>query len=849
MSSVNDDIAAVFTTQDQAKVVECERGNCTRKRFPPGTPMYYVHALNPNGRGEGLSVCSECWVHYQRKTGTVSRSAVRESHSLDEQEKRYERHTTILRKHLSILRILYLSLGHMLSQVKYSIMLLKHKEEKLFLSVRVAMPNARPALPPMPPPSYIPSRTPQLAANSQGYTANHAHYHRERDQAIRQSLQEASGHFILLRVDVVRKVPGVKKVKSIDWVVEDHVSAHIGYSELLSLVYDLVLPIWNRFTEGKWPLHPTDITMSDKHCAPIQKGDRDIISEQFFHRKGKNTTVASQQAVFKKGVPYVLNAIISEEVFNAWEKYQDAEDEKEFRRAHASSRKRSGRIQRQFSQPAVDILLSSVVDDDVPSTAISNVQHATSQKCQLSESFSDTTSGSQFHDYRALKRQHHAAQYDNLLYLILNNYKLIMWNYLSANSTAEQIDLDSVPSAQAVDPSLDAHRSGDHDDDAISNNHDKQQYKSSGLDDDDLAQLATALRGQRKLTIKNNVLGRLFTSTAFVRVKAAHVQEFDTVRALIRAATENAEEALVPEYLLGDEESTFELTLRTTDQRVGRFKVAQFGKCEPCPFDTGEICAKQVIRTTLKTGQLVAYEGGRQLRELLPEVQCLVWAKTLHNVTMEWARDRFDDKRRLGKRITDEDDQPIVIPEMRFVEAWLAKEIVQGTVVPRVYLLEESIESHSKSFCKYINNNSAAPVDLLDPRRQDRALFLAFTQHYQYWLTHKMAFVTDFQGGWNLLTDPQIVTHPALGPIFASGNLPNAYETFETQHKCNRYCQFFNLPTDYENWTALDFEDKEDPELNAISPGTAKEADIGDKITDKVVDEIGGDEEDVANLD
>lgn len=267
-------------------------------------------------------------------------------------------------------------------------------------------------------------------------------------------------------------------------------------------------------------------------------------------------------------------------------------------------------------------------------------------------------------------------------------------------------------------------------------------------------------------------------------MKAVHILGFDSVQALVRAARQNAnDEAAVPQYMLGEDELNLQLTLRTTDQRVGKFKVAQFGKCEPCPFETGEICAKQVIRTTLKSGQLATYEGGRQLRELLPEIQCLVWATTLHNVSMAWARDKLYDKQCRGESLCDADGREINIPNMRFVEGWLAKEIVQGPgIVPRVYLLEEIIKSKD-GFCKYINNNSAVPLELGDAKRQDRALFLAFTQHFQYWYTRKMAFVTDFQGnialsvkyfiltcrssylnfetgGLTLLTDPQIVTQP-----------------------------------------------------------------------------------------
>lgn len=39
-----------------------------------------------------------------------------------------------------------------------------------------------------------------------------------------------------------------------------------------------------------------------------------------------------------------------------------------------------------------------------------------------------------------------------------------------------------------------------------------------------------------------------------------------------------------------------------------------------------------------------------------------------------------------------------------------------------------------------------------------------------------------------------------LGTIFASGNLHTAFNGFTTDHKCNKFCNFFSLPTDYATW-------------------------------------------------
>ncbi|RXW22094.1 hypothetical protein EST38_g3761 [Candolleomyces aberdarensis] len=92
------------------------------------------------------------------------------------------------------------------------------------------------------------------------------------------------------------------------------------------------------------------------------------------------------------------------------------------------------------------------------------------------------------------------------------------------------------------------------------------------------------------------------------------------------------------------------------------------------------------------------------------------------------------------------------------------------------YLLEEKIEGN---FTKYIHNV---------------AEFLCFTQHVQYMKTGKLAFVSDYQGYGNLLTDPQILTHHDLSvSTFGKGNIAEGFIDFEAKHQCNRYCKWFEL--------------------------------------------------------
>lgn len=98
---------------------------------------------------------------------------------------------------------------------------------------------------------------------------------------------------------------------------------------------------------------------------------------------------------------------------------------------------------------------------------------------------------------------------------------------------------------------------------------------------------------------------------------------------------------------------------------------------------------------------------------------------------------------------------PTQIPRMRFVRVAFATEGKQAQVTNgektrpcSLFLVEESIEeSREGRFRKYINNQSPVPNGFLfDYEDANRALFLAFTQHWQYKRTHGLAFVSDYQG-------------------------------------------------------------------------------------------------------
>ncbi|KAJ7715442.1 alpha-kinase family-domain-containing protein, partial [Mycena maculata] len=139
------------------------------------------------------------------------------------------------------------------------------------------------------------------------------------------------------------------------------------------------------------------------------------------------------------------------------------------------------------------------------------------------------------------------------------------------------------------------------------------------------------------------------------------------------------------------------------------------------------------------------------------------------------------------------------IPRMRFVQVAFAtdgKQVKDPEInmpkPPRsAFLVEECIDGR---FRKYINNRQPVPsTNLKNSDDITCASFLAFTQHWQFKRTHGLAFVSDYQGGDDLLTDPQIMSDASLGHIFGNGNMAAGCRDFATAHQCNEYCKFFGI--------------------------------------------------------
>ncbi|KAG1858116.1 hypothetical protein F4604DRAFT_1684996 [Suillus subluteus] len=181
-----------------------------------------------------------------------------------------------------------------------------------------------------------------------------------------------------------------------------------------------------------------------------------------------------------------------------------------------------------------------------------------------------------------------------------------------------------------------------------------------------------------------------------------------------------------------------------------------------------------------------------EMAKLFREANVLYWAGSL----LQFAYDFID---HCIYRSTE--PPPFDIPRLRFVDAGLAVSYAQTPPttsyqkskanIPRSgYLVEELI---SGDFLKYIHNMDCQPMLDPDEPGYEIAEFLACTQHIQYVKTGGLAFISDYQGDSELLTDPQVLTHPTVNGgknMFGDGNIEVSVSKFEREHICNKFCRW-----------------------------------------------------------
>ncbi|KAF8585020.1 hypothetical protein K439DRAFT_1616237 [Ramaria rubella] len=114
--------------------------------------------------------------------------------------------------------------------------------------------------------------------------------------------------------------------------------------------------------------------------------------------------------------------------------------------------------------------------------------------------------------------------------------------------------------------------------------------------------------------------------------------------------------------------------------------------------------------------------------------------------------------------------------QIHFIHGGLALIHSADGKMARAALLEEVIDSAQGDFCKFIHNGAATPL----PPTSDPDYTL-----YVLSKTGGLTFLSNLQGGDDLLSDPQIMTHLV--------NVSAAFCAFLDEHECNHFCMHFGL--------------------------------------------------------
>ncbi|KAG1760646.1 hypothetical protein EDD22DRAFT_848322 [Suillus occidentalis] len=254
-----------------------------------------------------------------------------------------------------------------------------------------------------------------------------------------------------------------------------------------------------------------------------------------------------------------------------------------------------------------------------------------------------------------------------------------------------------------------------------------------------------------------------------------------------------------------------QLTVNSSSRSMlgaGGFKTAHPGWLSLTPLvESGlgsipgqNVAVKRPFHKVFPSASSFMYKIGRfssvdEIAKLFKEANVLYWSRSLLQLTYAF----------IDRCIAASDEPPpFNIPRVRFIDAGLAFSYSQRDSKPTRagsktgstcagYLVEELIEGGSDAFLKFIHNMDANPLLDEDDYRYKVASFFAFTQHVQYVKTGGLAFISDYQGSTELLTDPQILTDPSVGEgmdLFGEGNMECTVSMFEKQHKCNEFCEW-----------------------------------------------------------
>ena len=273
--------------------------------------------------------------------------------------------------------------------------------------------------------------------------------------------------------------------------------------------------------------------------------------------------------------------------------------------------------------------------------------------------------------------------------------------------------------------------------------------------------------------------------------------------------------------------------------QYGAFKSMREGQINlvgPCPFQsisgTTSVALKQPYKINSSHSDLsssvvptLSVSLDEQIKDLAADALSIQWATALLQDVYDFIA-LFHRSRGITC--------PVAIPQFRFVKSGPAITNVPG-VAPddkEAYLIEELIRSEEEPWRKYINNNHSHPRFFHDHENQHRGQFLAFCQHVQYWRTGCQAFTMDFQGKHvfdksivlvrqlhqavihslqthklshirarsfllHYLTPSYSVLSDLGRKLFSKGNVQDTHRDFETEHECNVFCDFFEVPILY----------------------------------------------------
>jgi hypothetical protein len=141
------------------------------------------------------------------------------------------------------------------------------------------------------------------------------------------------------------------------------------------------------------------------------------------------------------------------------------------------------------------------------------------------------------------------------------------------------------------------------------------------------------------------------------------------------------------------------------------------------------------------------YTLADEVPKLLKEANVLYWAQSLLQLTYDF----------IDRCVANSSQPPpFKVPRVRFVDAGLAfaygpamhtsKAGSKSSSARTGYLVEELIPGGADEFVKYIHNMDSNPLLNETDYGYDLALFFAFTQHVQYVKTGGLAFISDYQG-------------------------------------------------------------------------------------------------------